>query len=156
MVYNEGYGGAQGLPKPANSKEPSKWWRPHFEREEVAAAQETTAAAGRGAKAGKGTAATAEFDVIDVWRTPDNTVFTHENEVVREFFELGGYRAFPDVVSGRAAKPTRAWAVFMFLTSFASPTRTHSPQPSLRACVVRACARAGKATKSTCRPFGPY
>ena len=38
-------------------------------------------------------------DLKDVFRTPDTTVFTHFNENVRTFFELGGYRAFPEVVS---------------------------------------------------------
>lgn len=32
-------------------------------------------------------------------KTPDTTVFTHYNEKVRRFFELGGYRAFPEVVT---------------------------------------------------------
>ena len=69
LVYNEGFGAVKGFPK---SKE---WWAPHFERESI------------------------DGVYHDIWRTPDNTVFRHENEIVREFFELGAYRAFPDVVT---------------------------------------------------------
>eukprot|EP00040_Diaphanoeca_grandis_P015071 m.76756 g.76756 ORF g.76756 m.76756 type:complete len:1193 (-) comp24930_c0_seq1:213-3791(-) len=33
------------------------------------------------------------------FRSQDNTVFKHTNLRVREFFELGGYRAFPEIVT---------------------------------------------------------
>ena len=36
---------------------------------------------------------------VRVLRTPDNTVFNHVNGRIRQFFELGGYRAFPEVVT---------------------------------------------------------
>jgi hypothetical protein len=32
------------------------------------------------------------------WRTPDDSPFIHRNSVLTDFFELGGYRCFPDAV----------------------------------------------------------
>ena len=73
MIFEEGFGGMDGYDK--------MYWAPRLESEE------------RQIDAGK------DKKKVRVLRTPDNTIFTHANERLRKFFELGGYRAFPEVVT---------------------------------------------------------
>jgi hypothetical protein len=123
MAFDEGFGGMAGADKDYwrlrikeetarhrsthNSIKPGLSYKRDLETEGRIAALE------RAAKSGKITDdERAEYEALkdvkkkadatdlkDVFRTPDTTVFTHFNEKVRTFFELGGYRAFPEVVS---------------------------------------------------------
>ena len=72
MIFEEGFAGMDGYDK--------MYWAPRLQSEERQIDN-------------------GEEKKVQVLRTPDNTIFTHSNERLRKFFELGGYRAFPEVVT---------------------------------------------------------
>eukprot|EP00035_Acanthoeca_spectabilis_P016699 m.348002 g.348002 ORF g.348002 m.348002 type:complete len:601 (+) comp16562_c0_seq16:66-1868(+) len=75
-VYHEGPGGSRGAPP--------KYWLHRWH-------QNTTVRPNRSRK--------QRTRVGDTWITPDETKFTTQAPVLRLFYELGGYRCFPDVVT---------------------------------------------------------
>eukprot|EP00037_Helgoeca_nana_P029956 m.365252 g.365252 ORF g.365252 m.365252 type:complete len:1630 (-) comp28083_c1_seq2:403-5292(-) len=88
QVYEEGFGGQNGC-------EP-EYWSQHFVAETPAdPAQVGVKMDGENG----GTNNTSVAPPLLVWRTPDNQVHHNLQLRVREFFDLGGYRAFPDVVT---------------------------------------------------------
>eukprot|EP00040_Diaphanoeca_grandis_P025676 m.142695 g.142695 ORF g.142695 m.142695 type:complete len:1312 (+) comp30263_c0_seq1:314-4249(+) len=76
-TYLEGFGGKSGCD--------SKYWQSRFQEEKHKVEDEPEAKDRK--------------KVRHVFRSQDNSVFTHANTRVRAFFELGGYRAFPEVVT---------------------------------------------------------
>eukprot|EP00037_Helgoeca_nana_P006432 m.59226 g.59226 ORF g.59226 m.59226 type:complete len:1286 (+) comp17317_c0_seq1:49-3906(+) len=73
-VYEEGFGASLGCAK--------AYWKQHFVDEDIKTEKERT-----------------KSQKMKMWRTPDNQVFHSLQLRTREFFDLGGYRAFPDVVT---------------------------------------------------------
>lgn len=88
--FEEGQGAQLGCPK--------RYWEQRFTAErhyEVESAGDGKVIMSSTRVAGGETE--AKPTELIVWRTPDNTTFHCLNPTVQQFFELGGYRAFPDV-----------------------------------------------------------
>jgi len=80
-TYEEGFGGSRGLAR-------SYWLQRFCEEKMYLKGQELAATKEHGAK----------FKKVKIWRTPDNLPAMCNNLRLREFFNLGGYHAFRDVV----------------------------------------------------------